>query len=223
MIISITFDDCCASVATKAAPIFKEYGVAGTFFVCGAYVGKSADVACTCKVKCPAPVTLDQLHALKDAGWEIASHTYNHCHGGKVTLEQYEESVKKNRHWIEYNGLGDGSGFSYPWGVYTERLIGVVERYHKYARATVARLESKRPERYRRRGVVLSASTTLGAACRHIDQREPFDNVVFFGHRIGPERDGYTWSPAELRGLLDYCSRLGIPVAPMGKAPLRDN
>ncbi len=62
----ITFDDGLESTYTIAFPIMQQYGIKGTVYVVPSLVGTSGYM------------TLDQLTELHNAGWTIASHTWDH-------------------------------------------------------------------------------------------------------------------------------------------------
>ncbi len=62
----MTFDDGLESTYKIAYPIMKQYGIKGTVYVIPSLVGTSGYM------------TLNQLTELHDAGWTIASHTWDH-------------------------------------------------------------------------------------------------------------------------------------------------
>lgn len=216
-IVAITFDDCCATVATVAGPLFAARGVAGTFFVCGGYVGSGSPKRCSCRQPCPQAVTVEQLRGLQAAGWEIASHTWTHEKLDAVAPGTAEEEMTLNMAWLVKQGFKP-RGLSYPWGRYSDRIMPVVIRTHAYARATSGTAPSTFPERYRHPATVLSNKTSAAEAIALVQANiRQGRNTVFFGHRLGPWLDGYTWAPESLAALIDASLAAGARVAPMGE------
>jgi peptidoglycan/xylan/chitin deacetylase (PgdA/CDA1 family) len=64
--IIITFDDANADNYTNAFPIMKKYGFTGVLYVPYTYIGV------------PNYLTVDQIHEMAAAGWEVGSHTLTH-------------------------------------------------------------------------------------------------------------------------------------------------
>ncbi|HEY5984255.1 MAG TPA: polysaccharide deacetylase family protein [Anaerolineales bacterium] len=64
--IIITFDDANEDNYTNAFPIMQKYGFTGVLYVPFAYIGV------------PKYLTVDQIHEMAGAGWEVGSHTINH-------------------------------------------------------------------------------------------------------------------------------------------------
>ena len=64
--IIITFDDANADNYTNAFPIMKRYGFTGVLYVPYYYIGE------------PNYLTVDQIHEMAAADWEVGSHTISH-------------------------------------------------------------------------------------------------------------------------------------------------
>ncbi|MFH1185819.1 MAG: polysaccharide deacetylase family protein [Chloroflexota bacterium] len=64
--IIITFDDANADNYTNAFPIMEKYGFTGVLYVPYSYIGV------------PNYLTVDQIHEMAAAGWEVGSHTISH-------------------------------------------------------------------------------------------------------------------------------------------------
>ena len=64
--IIITFDDANADNFTNAFPIMQRYGFTGVLYVPYSYIGM------------PNYLSVDQIHEMAAAGWEVGSHTVSH-------------------------------------------------------------------------------------------------------------------------------------------------
>ena len=65
-VVSFTYDDGFASWYDIGFPVFQEYG-----FPAVVYINATNSWVI-------APGTLDKLHEMQAAGWEISNHTYSH-------------------------------------------------------------------------------------------------------------------------------------------------
>jgi peptidoglycan/xylan/chitin deacetylase (PgdA/CDA1 family) len=74
-LVILTFDDGCASHATFVAPILKEMGFGGSFYVSnfGSFSTRKDWY-----------LTWQQMKEMADAGFEIGNHTHGHCGGASI-------------------------------------------------------------------------------------------------------------------------------------------
>jgi peptidoglycan/xylan/chitin deacetylase (PgdA/CDA1 family) len=118
----VTFDDGYRSILEQAFPILQSLGVPGTVFVPTGYVG--AAVAAWPGTDCwlgsayegeLAPMSWDELGRLRDAGWEIGSHTATHPHLVTVADDQLADELAGSRNVI-HRQLGGCRSLAYPYG-----------------------------------------------------------------------------------------------------------
>jgi peptidoglycan/xylan/chitin deacetylase (PgdA/CDA1 family) len=84
-VLAVTFDDAHRSVFEHARPILAALGVPATVFACTDYVGSERPLPFAADGD-PAgrdeaellPMSWAELEALRDAGWEVGSHTRTH-------------------------------------------------------------------------------------------------------------------------------------------------
>ena len=208
----ITFDDVDGSVYENAFPIFEKYNVPATFFVCG----KLALDKFRGKYQGYPPISIAQLKEMYGAGWEIGNHTYSHAYLTRISLAKVDEEIRKNITFLNKNGLSV-KGFSYPWGVYSDDVIGIVKKYHTYARATMGTHPSKHPVKYRLKATVLSAKTKLHGVLKLIERRLKTDEtLILFAHRIHDSFDSYTWPTGYLESVIKHAIENGVKVTTMG-------
>jgi len=72
--LSITFDDSYKSQFVNAFPIMQKFGLTGTAYVITRDIGGATEDPIW------TPMSWSDIRALKDAGWEIGSHTVSHPH-----------------------------------------------------------------------------------------------------------------------------------------------
>ncbi|MBV9080968.1 MAG: polysaccharide deacetylase family protein, partial [Elusimicrobia bacterium] len=112
----ITFDDGYQNNYTEAFPILRDFGFRATLYVVVQTVGwdnKWHNPASETRIPM---VSWAQLKEMKDAGWEIGSHTMNHPNLEKTELKEVKREVEKSRAVIaEFLGETPDS-FAYPYG-----------------------------------------------------------------------------------------------------------
>lgn len=87
-LVVLSFDDGCASHSTLVAPLLKEMGFGGTFYISnfGSF-GTRKDWY----------LTWEQIRGLSDDGFEIGNHTHGHIGGAKIgPFLQMEEQFSAN-------------------------------------------------------------------------------------------------------------------------------
>ncbi len=120
---AVTFDDGYRSVFTAALPILVRLGVRGTVFVPTGFVGAglAAWPGTDCWVGTAhepelAPMTWDELGALRDAGWEIGSHTRTHARLLSISDGELADELGSSRSEIEHQLGGACLSVAYPYG-----------------------------------------------------------------------------------------------------------
>ena len=110
----MTFDDGFESVYTTAFPIMQQYGIKGTVYVVPTWVGT------------PGYMTLTELTALHDAGWIIASHSWDHIDLTTLTNQQITDELQSTINWLNQNGFADGAyQLAYPYGACNDNVLQV--------------------------------------------------------------------------------------------------
>ncbi len=110
----ITFDDGFESTYTIAFPIMQQYGIKGTVYVVPAWIGA------------PGYLTLAELTEMHNAGWTIASHTWDHQYLITLTTQQVTDELQSTIDWLNDNGFADGAYYlAYPYGGYNDTVVQV--------------------------------------------------------------------------------------------------
>ena len=112
----ITFDDGYANNFEVAFPILKRFGYPATLFVVVQTVGwENAWHDPKTETRIPM-ISWSQLKELKQAGWEIGSHTMNHPNLQRIELKEVQKEMEKSRAVIgEFLGENPDT-FAYPYG-----------------------------------------------------------------------------------------------------------
>jgi len=109
-----TFDDGYAGLYSHALPILSKYGFSATVFVCTSLIGydnkwNNKDS------KMRMHLNMDELSALNNQGWEIASHGVHHYNFLKLTDIELEYEIQQSKEQID-SLFGPSDCFAYPYG-----------------------------------------------------------------------------------------------------------
>ena len=126
----VTFDDGFRSVFTGALPVLSALGVPATAFVPTGYVGRSEPMAWPGIDQWLAseyadellPMDWQQLRELRDAGWEVGSHSQSHPRLIELDDERLATELSSSRAACE-EALGEPClTLAYPYGIHDERV-----------------------------------------------------------------------------------------------------
>jgi peptidoglycan/xylan/chitin deacetylase (PgdA/CDA1 family) len=122
-VVILNFDDAYESQYTNAKPILDKYGYKATYYIVCNYVGNSGRL------------TWEDITALKNEGYDIASHTMNHADLTKTSKKETEFEVGGSKQCLLDHGINTTS-FAYPFnGASSEAsVIDTVAKYYDIAR-----------------------------------------------------------------------------------------
>ena len=113
----ITFDDGYCDNNRVAMPIMKKYDYTGTIFIAIKYMAW------------PGYVTWQDVVSLKENGWEIGSHTYNHVALAKATPEELEAELKNSKEFLnKFDPDFNVNTIAYPFGSYNDDVYNALAR-----------------------------------------------------------------------------------------------
>ena len=118
---TIGFDDARTSHFQLAAPLLKARDMQGTFYLNTKDVHRWSD-----------------WNSLSRDGHEIASHTWSHPKCAEISEASLRSELGRAKQYILQNivGQSDVPSFSYPYGLYNDRVREVVMEYHQSARSS---------------------------------------------------------------------------------------
>jgi peptidoglycan/xylan/chitin deacetylase (PgdA/CDA1 family)/predicted ATP-grasp superfamily ATP-dependent carboligase len=132
-LVAITFDDAFATVRS-ARKILDGVGWPATVFVPTVAVDTGAPMRWLVRDRWRADddahlaaLTWEDLVELRDAGWEVGSHSRTHPLLSALDDEAAYEELRGSRAEIEER-LGSCSSISYPWGEVDDRIIALARR-----------------------------------------------------------------------------------------------
>lgn len=127
-LIVCTFDDGYKSVLQSAFPIFRQYSFTATVFVCPNHIGKTNAWNPKDKVK-RFHMTLDELHKLKNEGWEIGSHGLEHISFHRLDENEILNSATKSKIFLEKE-FGEIHSFAYPYGDSSPIIEAIIRKHY---------------------------------------------------------------------------------------------
>ncbi|CAM5603250.1 Peptidoglycan/xylan/chitin deacetylase (PgdA/CDA1 family) OS=Streptomyces violarus OX=67380 GN=FHS41_001764 PE=4 SV=1 [Streptomyces violarus] len=231
--VSITFDDCYASVWGNARPKMDSLGYRGTIYTI-------ADVVDTTGVY----LTKAQMRAMQDhSGWEIAGHAYTAAaHNAKYTTLSTQavlDELRNLRAWMVTNGF-TSEHFAYPGGWFGPTVDGdpidlLTSRYFTTGRgissADNAGETFPAGMSYRMRSISGIGSMAGGASPAHpttmLAAGGPLDRCASTGqwliltfHEIvtGTAANTNQCSLTDFNTIMDGINTRGIPVLPVSDA-----
>ena len=120
---AVTFDDGYRSVYDLALPLMRSLQVPGTLFVTTSFIGSDRPMSWAGITEWLdgehaaelLPVDWGQLEELRDAGWEIGSHTRTHPHLTELGDAPLREELEGARRDLAAR-LGSCTSIAYPYG-----------------------------------------------------------------------------------------------------------
>lgn len=129
-VVAVTFDDAYRSVAARAKPLLDEVGWPATIYAPTDWVGREEPMTWPGIDEWLGgphepellPLGWDGLRALRDAGWEVGSHTCSHPHLTRCDDAALERELTVSKE-IVARELGDCASIAYPYGDVDQRVV----------------------------------------------------------------------------------------------------
>jgi peptidoglycan/xylan/chitin deacetylase (PgdA/CDA1 family) len=158
--VAVTFDDGFRSVYEHAFPVLSELGLRATIFVPAGLIGLDAPMrwrgldrwAGTEWGNELLPCTWDELRQLRDAGWEVASHTWSHARLPQLNDDALATELVRSREKCAAEMGKPCETLAYPYGDFDSRVQDAA-REAGYAAAASMRVGPVRPYSWPRIGV----------------------------------------------------------------------
>ena len=198
----ICFDDGDVDVYTKQFPYMQSKGLLGTAYVVPTIIGESGKL------------TLEQLHEIYEAGWDVANHSYTHPPFDLgISPDVAVPEFTNCRDWLISNGFTrTPSCMTYPVATPTlavrEALVaaGMVLALHGKAHNFTEVLPFPDPAQIDSFGC--STSNSLARAKAQLDKAIRCGSVASFTfHNLDSEGQ---WTTAEFQEFIDYVVDSGV-------------
>jgi peptidoglycan/xylan/chitin deacetylase (PgdA/CDA1 family) len=128
--LSITFDDSFKGQFANAFPVMQKYGLTGTAYVITRDIGGATEDPIWTQM------SWDDIRALKDAGWEIGSHTVSHPHLPTLDDKRLADELRFSSLQIARQ-LGQApTSFAAPYGEVDARVTAAISKVYQNAATT---------------------------------------------------------------------------------------
>ncbi len=121
--VTFTLDDGYRNNYENALPIFRKYGVVGTFFPVVGDIENNEEWS----------VTWPQVLEFKEAGWEIGSHSMTHAELSTLPDADLDYELKNSKIILANHGI-DAKTLAFPYGDYDDRVLDYTTRYYENSR-----------------------------------------------------------------------------------------
>ncbi len=119
-VMTLTFDDGHKTVLTDALPLLESCGVTATAYIVPAWTSIDPDIY----------MTWEDVALLKDAGWDIGSHSMTHHKLTEVDPFDLEWEIAQSRVELQSRGF-PARTFSLPNEAYNQTVLDVVRQYYE--------------------------------------------------------------------------------------------
>lgn len=113
--IILTFDDGYENNYTEMLPILEAHGMTAVVYVISNFLGK------------PGYMTFEQVQDMQRRGIEIGSHSADHLPMPTLSDDFLDNQIRQSKILLEWSGLEPLGSFSYPNGIYSEKIIEMLK------------------------------------------------------------------------------------------------
>jgi peptidoglycan/xylan/chitin deacetylase (PgdA/CDA1 family) len=160
--LAVTFDDAYLSVLENAFPVLDRLGVLATVFVPTDYAGSGRPMRWDgieqwgdgSQAPELIPISWARLAELRDAGWEVGSHTRSHPHLTRIGDEDLDAELRGSKRACEERLEVPCRSLAYPYGEHDDRVVAAAQRAGYSAAGTLpSSLQAAGPLRWPRIGI----------------------------------------------------------------------
>lgn len=126
--IIIAFDDAYASVVENAFPVLQSFGMHACIYVISGYVGQWNTWDVNLGGIQFKHASWKQLATLRDAGWEIGSHTHHHPDLSRFDRDTVTSECQQSKQEIENRLNIEVTSISPPFGRYHEETLNIISQ-----------------------------------------------------------------------------------------------
>ena len=149
-VVALTFDDGYIDLVTVGLNLLTSLGATGTLFVPTAHVGGAATWLGPRYDEAPPLMDWNQVRTVRDAGFEIGSHSATHPELDLLTADRVLAQVTESRAQLRSELGVSPTGFCYPHGYHNRQARSAVEAAgYRYAVEVGHTVPGVRHDRYR--------------------------------------------------------------------------
>ena len=209
---TITYDDDAKNIYDYALPIHRAENVQACFYIIPDHIGNGL------VSNYGATLNWNEVHELKDAGWEIGNHTFNHRNTSYMDEAQLIDNIEKANELFIKQGIYPDH-FSHPGGSNTFLNTNILQEYFSSAALTENGINSfdLNPWRLKRR----SSDAYYSSFASTLDQLNAMEEgwLISYHHAIHPDGEVIgslgsmeCWTPQQLQTAIQYAKSLDIEI-----------
>lgn len=192
--IILNFDDAYKGIFDNAFPLMEKYKLPGVVFVPTKFVGAQDHL------------NLEQLKKLKQAGWEIGSHTVHHPNLDELTPDGLRNELSESKLFLINNNLVDNDYVSFcsPGAVWNKEIAVLASTNYQIAR-TRELFDFRKQKPLRTTCKVILDKTDTYSIEKWIKQAatEKIPIILIF-HEIGKGPNGYYFSRTKFEKIINF-------------------
>ena len=171
--ITMTMDDGSDTQYDVAYKILKEHNIPATAFIVTGWFGMK-----------PGRLSLEQMHEMQDAGWEVGSHSVSHMRLTQMPSKDAFNETYDSKMWLEARGFRVSS-FAYPMGDVNSTIKHLAGSIYEITRATAKGYVSYSEIPADRCVAGMSMPADHNDTFRYIDRAITEKNwIIFFSHAV---------------------------------------
>jgi len=203
-VVSFVFDDALRTVYTAGFEIFEKHGYSGSIAV----IPKRIDDGLS------DYMTLEMLHEMQFAGWDMLNHGYNHLYMDGYSLSECEDDIGIGKQWLINNNLGHAADhYVYPNTIIDENGLNAIKKYELTGRVGDS-VANTLPvmDKFTLHTVHISNHPIADIETMIDNTMTNKSWLIIYGHDIDESGDT---PPNDLDTLLGYCRTNDVPVVPI--------
>ncbi|PKL76213.1 MAG: hypothetical protein CVV27_11420 [Candidatus Melainabacteria bacterium HGW-Melainabacteria-1] len=197
--VSVSFDDIWKTAYTLGASELEARGFKGSFYITRLYTEQPGEKY----------ANLNDVKDLIKRGHELGSHSHRHAAMSEMEQPALLEDIRKSTVLLKDLGVSE-IGIAYPFGDFNGSVETEVQRFHSYARTSLAGLNDKTSNRYRLRIVPVTSETSTESLLSWIQSAaETRTWLILLFHDLGEPipQSPYTTSFTQYLEVLDELKR----------------
>ncbi|MEO1206381.1 MAG: polysaccharide deacetylase family protein [Pseudomonadota bacterium] len=218
-IVSFTFDDVPATAATVGADLLNQAGAHGTYYVAGGLIGKVTDYHATC-------ASNDELIKLRNAGHEIACHTFSHRPLNTLSRTEINADLDLNAKALsQVQPTTECQNFSYPFNRPTLMAKRELRRRYTSARGGIPGVNRGRADLMFLKSIPLQVAPVDGKTPSDwiAETAEQKGWLIFFTHDIAEDHSPFGTTPEALESAIAEALAMGCEIRTVRSALTASN